>query len=82
MSASIRRFAQPQNPFAENYGSPAHNLHRGNVERPHQPEEARIAGNQADATGVETEPAFPAVYHLINTPTPSRIYFQNLADYF
>jgi hypothetical protein len=51
------------------------------MERPHQPEEARIAGNQADATGVETEPAFPAVYHLINTPTPS-IYFQNLADYF
>jgi hypothetical protein len=56
-------------------------IYRGSVERPHQPEEPRIAGNQADVTGVETAPAFPAVYHLINTPTPS-IYFQNLADYF
>jgi len=24
-SASIRRFAQPENPFAEDYGSSAHN---------------------------------------------------------
>jgi hypothetical protein len=38
------------------------------MKRPHQPEEPRIAGNQADGTGAETEPAFPAVYHLINTP--------------
>jgi hypothetical protein len=51
------------------------------MERPRQPEEPRIAGNQADVIEAETAPASPAVYHLINTPTPS-VYFQNLADYF